>query len=211
MPSTSTFTQSRNLPSPNVAASTLSLLREHATFARLQPLITSIKPLLTPPRESPDYQRSNTAYKWYRQYERISVVPGIWYRTITFDSYFLDIPDSQGKGEGIEAGVYAPLGVRLTAIIRVQKGDKRVMRAEKDGDAQNWKVVETSEIKCSSMLMWFVKRTHRKAHKDMMDNLVHEAKKRAYLQKDGEAESSVGASVTSPRSPTSPPMATDTN
>lgn len=210
MPSTSKFQQSRNLKSSAVAQSALAILHDHDKLMRCQPLVGEIESLSSAPdcahsdEDSPDHH-------WYRQTEHVPFIPGIWKKKVVFQNYFKDLPEkslstasatpsstsiatSETRPElvegGVESKVYAP-GLEIRAVFRVVqrnpysgkvrlRGRERKERA--DPVESGWYIVEDTEMTCKNALVKAMSVSqHRNAQKQMLDSIVFEASKRAYV------------------------------
>lgn len=100
-------------------------------------------------------------------------------------------PGGLGSEGGVRAKVYAPM-VTITAIFKVEKQkpdhskdtiNSRAENEKNQGDDSGWRLVEETEMVCKNALVrWFSAGQHQKAHKQMLDNILHEAQKRAYVQ-----------------------------
>lgn len=65
----------------------------------------------------------------------------------------------------------------------VQSGD-----VDDDGDDQGWKIVEETEMSCPNwLILQFSERQHKAAHEKMLDAIVHEAQKSAYVSSSSAA------------------------
>lgn len=209
MPSASKFQQSRSLQSSAVAQSALSILHDHDKLMRCQPLVGEIETLSSAPdcaqtdEDSPDHH-------WFRQTEFVPFIPGVWKKKVVFQNYFKDLPEkspstgfitpsstsiatSETRPElvegGVESKVYAP-GLEIKAVFRVVKRNpysgkvtlRGRERSEKADPVEGgWYIVENTEMSCKNALVKAMSVSqHRKAQKQMLDRIVHEASKQAY-------------------------------
>lgn len=203
MPSISNFRQSRSLPSAAIAASTISILHDHDKLMRTQPLVGQIEALSSPPERADPSERT-PEYQWFRQTEFVPFLPfGIWKKKIVFENWFVDLPDTPVPSEevptagessnegGVRSKVYAP-ALTITAVFKVEKRksdfskdtiNSRAENEKLEGSDSGWQLVEESEMVCkNAFVKWLSEGQHRKAHKQMLDSILHEAKKRAYVQ-----------------------------
>lgn len=200
MPSVSKFQQSRSLKSSALAQSTLSVLHDHDKLMRCQPLVGQIESLSSAPdRAQPDERTSD--HRWFRQTENVPVLP-FWKKKVVFENYFKDLPDNPIPTDsanstsdmqqelvegGVESKVYAP-GLEIKAVFKVVKRKphyskdtlrKRDKHATEDVVEGGWSITEETEMSCkNSMIKWISVSQHRKAHKQMLENIIFEARKR---------------------------------
>ncbi|KAJ9662307.1 hypothetical protein H2198_001441 [Neophaeococcomyces mojaviensis] len=107
-----------------------------------------------------------------------------------------EVTDAGRSEGGVETICYAPSGIKIRAMFRVERrkadfakgsiasrGKEANDAGESMGsDNEEWRLVEISEMECSNaLILKFSERQHRSAHGKMLDNIVHEAKKRAYV------------------------------
>lgn len=204
MPSTYSFKQSRSLKNSALAESALTILHDYDKLMRCRPLIGQTEYLSAPPDRAKPNERSSE-HHWFRQTEDVNVLPfGIWKKKVMFENYVKELPDNNVPGSaatsvsgsiyspvegGVECKTYAP-GLKIKAVFKVVKrrphSDKVTLRkrdqyTEDEETAGGWLIVEESEMICESVLTkWFNVPQHKKAHKQMLENIVHEASKRAY-------------------------------
>lgn len=188
MPSISTFQQTRALSSPALAKSTLNVLHDYDKLMHCQPLIGQIEPLTTPSNRAPPEEKGPDC-TWFKQTEYVPFLPfGIWKQKVVFENWFRNLSDTTGAGEGgVETKVYAPM-LTIDAVFRVERRKRDVgretitERSENEGKNEAWVLVEETKMECSNVFVkWLSIGQHRKAQKTMLDNILHEAEKRAYV------------------------------
>ena len=172
---------------------------------RAQPLVGQIETLSSPPEKASAEERTPD-YSWYQQTEYVPFLPfGIGKKKIVFQNWFRDLEDTivpppsdigndngAAREGGVKSKVYAPAGLTIEAVFRVEKRKvdyrKETISSrnqyEKDeadlGPEGGWRLVEETEMTCSNALVkWLSVGQHRKAQKQMLDSILHEAQKRA--------------------------------
>lgn len=154
---------------------------------RCQPLVGYIEPLTTPP-EHASADEKGPDRTWYRQTEYVPFLPfGIWKQKVVFENWFRDLPDDEAGGGGVDTKVYAPM-LTIEAVFRVEKwkrdvGEETVQeRMENGGRDNEWRLLEETKMECGNVFVkWLSIGQHRKAQKKMMDSILHEAEKSAYV------------------------------
>lgn len=217
MPSTSTFRQSQPLSSSSIAQSTLSVLHDHNKLMRCQPLVGHIEALSSAPDRASAEERARD-HEWFRQTEYVPLLPlGLWKKKVIFENWFRDLPDpaaitvsdagrprpdALSNEGGVESKVYAP-GLTIQAVFKSerQKSDHREDTiTSRDNESfevgdEKWQLVEETEMVCKNAIVkWLSEGQHLKAQKQMLDRIVHEAKKRLYVEAEGPGDHDTGSS-----------------
>ena len=97
--------------------------------------------------------------------EAVVIMPGIgdWgKRQITIPAHFQDFE------AGTRSLAEAPGGVQVRATWSVMR------ETDPAGFGDRWVLVEDGEVECSSLLMWFVKKSMENAHRDICQKILQE-------------------------------------
>ncbi|KAI9776995.1 MAG: hypothetical protein M1839_009139 [Geoglossum umbratile] len=162
-PSTTAFVLETPLPHSATPSSIIRILHDHRAMMKLSPLVVSYRLASPPSLPDDDIAAAAAPSTTYEITENVPLLPGgLWQTSTVFEAEFTDLPD------GLLTIVHASLGVEATARWLVIGGG--------EGNSERGEVArlrEEVELRCSGVLMPFVKgtmrRTHEALHQRMME------------------------------------------
>lgn len=165
-----TYTEISPLP-PNISRETvLNFLHDHLGMIDLNPLVKERHPIPAPPDAPPEEKHCT----WYSLTDTISYLPGGFATgEISYTAVFNDIPN------GLLTHCRAPLGVDIRSrwTLNGSLPGEPPERAEIGigAPATGLYIREDVDLRCNILLAGFIKRTTKKAHQSLVDNLAAKA------------------------------------
>ncbi|CAJ2514162.1 Uu.00g022810.m01.CDS01 [Anthostomella pinea] len=166
-----TFTTISPLPAGISRAVVVDFLHNHEEMIDLNPLVIERHPI-TPPAHAPDEERRCV---WWSMTDKISYLPGGFASgDITYTAAFNDLP------RGIQTHVYAPMGTdireRWTLGGTLPGEQPEPVELGLGAPREGLYLREDVELRCNFMMSSFVKRTLKKAHGTLVDQLLQKAR-----------------------------------
>lgn len=151
-----------------------STLRNHLEMIDLNPLVESRTKMTKPPAHATAEEYHCT---WYELVDKVQYVPGMGSMgsgRVTYSACFHDLPT------GVQTHVYAPLGLDIKekwTVGGTLPGEPKQpvelgLNIPKDG----LYLREDIDMKCNIMVLSFVKKNLKKAHRVLVERMVEKAK-----------------------------------
>lgn len=169
------FTTTTTLPASTSRETVLKTLHNHPEMIELNPLVIHYS--RCEPNPSAPAEERDSDWTWYELTDRISFLPGGLLRgNISYKGSFRDIP------RGLRTHVYAPTGLDIRTTWSVggsQPGETSEKvdpdAKEMDGQAQGLFLREEVDLRCPFWSVGFVKKTMRRSHGILVDQLAGKA------------------------------------
>lgn len=172
------FTTTTTLPPSISREAVLKTLHNHPEMIELNPLVIHYS--RCGPNPSAPAEECNSDWTWYELMDRISFLPGGLLRgNISYKGSFQDIP------HGLRTHVYAPTGLDIQTTWSVggsqpgeetqEKVDPEANGIDAQAQGQGLFLCEEVNLHCPFWSVGFVKKTMRRSHGVLVDQLVGKA------------------------------------
>ncbi|KAI2620048.1 hypothetical protein GGR54DRAFT_602274 [Hypoxylon sp. NC1633] len=166
----STFTTISPLPAGITREVVIDFLHSHSEMIDLNPLVIERHPMPPPAHAPPEEQRC----VWWSMTDKISYLPGgVVSGDITYSAAFNDLPN------GVQTHCYAPMGTdirerwTLNGSLPGEPPEPRELGI--NAPRQGLYLREDVELRCNFVMSSFVKKTLKKAHSTLVDQLLQKA------------------------------------
>lgn len=165
----SVFTSITPLPPQVARSSVIETLHNHTRIIDLNPLVIERHKIDPPAHAAPE----ELDLIWYEITDRLTYIPGLSKGKVTYTNCFLDLPD------GLQTHSYAAAGVnirgRWTIGGSIPGEPSQPAETGEDIPTSGLYLREDVDLRCNALLLFFVRRTMKSAHKIFVDRLVTKA------------------------------------
>ena len=165
------FTTTTTLPPSISRDAVLKTLHNHPEMIELNPLVIHYS--RCEPNPAAPAEERDSDWTWYELTDRISFLPGGLLRgNISYKGSFRDIP------RGLRTHVYAPTGLDIRTTWSVggsQPGEEIQEKVDPDTNGQGLFLREEVDLRCPFWSVGFVKKTMRRSHGVLVDQLAGKA------------------------------------
>lgn len=193
-----TFTNITPLPPTITRQTAVDFLHDHLQMIDLNPLIIDRHTIPPPPHAPAEEHRCI----WYQLTDRISYLPGVSGK-VSYTCAFHDLP------EGLQTHCFAAMGLEIRdrwSVCGSLPGEPpQPVELGLNAPMSGLYLREDVDLRCSSIMMAFVKKTLKKAHGTLVDTLADKAHQHSVnssrMSMPPTANSSAFFPSPSPRSP----------
>ncbi|TLD12016.1 uncharacterized protein PgNI_04010 [Pyricularia grisea] len=184
------YTEISPLP-PNISRQVvLDFLHDHLGMIDLNPLVKERHPIPPPAGAAPEEKHLN----WYSLTDKISYLPGgLATGDISYTAVFNDLPN------GLQTHCWAPLGVEirsrwtLNGTLPGEPPEK--VELGLDAPTTGLYIREDVELRCNILMAGFIKKTTKKAHQTLVEQVAAKAQASADLDATTAAASTPGSAA----------------
>ncbi|TLS27775.1 hypothetical protein PpBr36_01013 [Pyricularia pennisetigena] len=184
------YTEISPLPPNTSREVVLDFLHDHLGMIDLNPLVKERHPIPPPAGARPEEKHLS----WYSLTDKISYLPGgLATGDISYTAVFNDLPN------GLQTHCWAPLGVEIRSrwTLNGTLPGEPPERVELgiDAPATGLYIREDVELRCNILMAGFIKRTTKKAHQTLVEQVAAKAKASADLDATTAAASTPGSAA----------------